>query len=112
MTVALRMMRSKAIPIDSILRADMESIERRFAELYGLPAEFVVRAPGRVNLIGEHTDYNDGFVFPAAIDKDIRIAGSARNDGQVRAYSLDFSEPSTFSFDRIESVKSESWSNY
>jgi len=51
-----------------------------------------VRAPGRVNLIGEHTDYNDGFVLPMAIDRAIWIALSPRADRQVLAHSLDFDE--------------------
>src|SRR5438034_458919 len=90
----------------------MEAVELNFKDLYGIHAEFVVRAPGRVNLIGEHTDYNDGFVFPAAIDYDVRIAGAARPDRQIRVYSVDFSESTTFSLDKIESVEAESWSNY
>ncbi len=52
----------------------------------------VVRAPGRVNLIGEHTDYNDGFVFPAAIDREIRIAYLPTDDGRVDLTRLDNGE--------------------
>src|SRR3982751_1602340 len=47
----------------------------------------VIRAPGRVNLIGEHTDYNDGFVLPMAIEPEVRIVCRARNDGVVRLAS-------------------------
>ncbi len=65
----------------------LEDIRNEFATVYGSPPTFVVRAPGRVNLIGEHTDYNDGFVFPAAIDYDVRIAGRPRDDGEVRLWS-------------------------
>ena len=61
----------------------VRDLERKFAELFGGPPEIVVRAPGRVNLIGEHTDYNDGFVFPAAIDRDVLIAATPRTDAQV-----------------------------
>ena len=56
--------------------ARVEDTERKFTELFGGKPEFIVRAPGRVNLIGEHTDYNEGFVFPAAIERDVMIAGS------------------------------------
>ncbi|MGB4177393.1 MAG: galactokinase family protein, partial [Halanaerobiales bacterium] len=47
-------------------------------------------APGRVNLIGEHTDYNEGFVLPMAIDKDIIMLAQLREDQEVRVYSLDY----------------------
>src|ERR1043166_4094258 len=90
----------------------IDSIRDKFADLYGTQPAFVVRAPGRVNLIGEHTDYNDGFVFPAAIDFDVTIAGCPRTDRQVRAYSTTFSEPATFSIDSISRSTASSWINY
>ena len=52
----------------------------------------IFRSPGRINLIGEHTDYNDGFVMPAAIDKSVFVAIGKRNDGRIRIWSTDFSE--------------------
>ena len=91
---------------------DLYRLKSRFRELYGIEPEFSIRAPGRVNLIGEHTDYNDGFVFPAAIDFDVAIVGSRRKDRQVRAYSEHFSESSTFSLNDLQSSTDESWSNY
>ncbi len=65
-------------------------IEQFFHAIYGTAPEVVVRAPGRVNLIGEHTDYNDGFVLPAAIDRSIGFAGRKRADRLVRVHSIDF----------------------
>jgi len=59
-----------------------------FAHRYGASPEFIVRAPGRVNLIGEHTDYNGGLVLPLAIDRGLWLAGRARPDGQVQLDSL------------------------
>jgi galactokinase len=53
-------------------------------------------APGRVNLIGEHTDYNDGFVFPMAIDRETVVAGARREDRRVRVHSLNFNESAEF----------------
>lgn len=60
-----------------------------FRERHGRAPELLVRAPGRVNLIGEHTDYNDGFVLPAAIDRELWIALRPRNDRRVVLESLD-----------------------
>jgi galactokinase len=61
-----------------------------FLTHFGHPPTTLVRSPGRVNLIGEHTDYNDGFVLPMAIDRAIWIALRRRTDGQVFVQSLDF----------------------
>ncbi|MCL4515442.1 MAG: galactokinase [Firmicutes bacterium] len=72
----------------------------------------VVRAPGRVNLIGEHTDYNDGFVLPAAIDRDVLMAVRARADRRVRVYSLDYRERVEVDLDRVEHDPAHPWSNY
>ncbi|HJS30269.1 MAG TPA: galactokinase family protein, partial [Anaerolineales bacterium] len=72
--------------------------------------EFIVRAPGRVNLIGEHTDYNLGFSLPMAIDRAIWIALRPRRDRSVRLESKDFPEPAAFSLDEITPV--EGWANY
>lgn len=60
-----------------------------FQERHGAMPTVLARAPGRVNLIGEHTDYNDGFVLPAAIDRNTWVAAGARSDGQVLATALD-----------------------
>ncbi len=64
--------------------------------LGGMPT-LIARAPGRVNLIGEHTDYNDGFVLPMAIDRDVAIVLRPRHDPYVVVYSLDFDEMIQFS---------------
>ena len=56
-----------------------------FESLYGSAPTILVRAPGRVNLIGEHTDYNGGFVLPMAIDSDLVIAARPRTDRRVQA---------------------------
>lgn len=72
----------------------------------------IVKAPGRVNLIGEHTDYNDGFVLPVAVDREIIMAASPRDDGEVHLYAVDLDASSSFSLDRIEKDPHASWSNY
>ena len=87
-------------------------IEKVFKEIYGAPPEVVVRAPGRVNLIGEHTDYNDGFVLPVAIDRFIEFAGRRRADRTVRVHSMDFEDSTEFSLDDIQKDSGHRWSNY
>ncbi len=91
-----------------------EEMYHKFAELYGTSPDLIVRAPGRVNLIGEHTDYNDGFVFPAAIDRDVMAAASLRSDSQIRVFALNFNQSSTFSLDGVQPATDarERWSNY
>ena len=71
---------------------DIQTLEQSFLTYFNAEPEFIVRAPGRVNLIGEHTDYNDGFVLPMAIDRAVWIALSPRKDKTVRIFSLDFSQ--------------------
>jgi galactokinase len=90
----------------------IEMLVAGFKEHFGGEPEILVRAPGRVNLIGEHTDYNDGFVLPVAIDRDIAVASRSRDDGLVRIYSLDFDAMVEFSIDNIEYDSENKWSNY
>ncbi len=72
----------------------------------------VFAAPGRVNLIGEHTDYNDGFVLPMAIDKEIVMIAQLRDDKEVRAYSLDYDSEVVFSLVDLEFDEDDMWANY
>ena len=72
----------------------------------------VAKAPGRVNLIGEHTDYNDGFVLPIAIDREITMAAQARDDQKVRVYSLDFETEESFKVNNISYNEEANWINY
>jgi galactokinase len=71
----------------------------------------IVRSPGRVNLIGEHTDYNQGFVLPAAIDKAIYVAMGRRQDNQIRLYSIDLDQTFACTLDLPEPA-AEHWPNY
>jgi len=79
-----------------------QRVIQRFRDQFDAPPPFVVRAPGRVNLIGEHTDYNDGFVLPMAIDRAIWIALRPRDDGTVWIHSLDFDEDASFSLSALQ----------
>ncbi len=89
---------------------DITSLERSFINHFNSSPQFIVRAPGRVNLIGEHTDYNDGFVLPMAIDRAVWIALSPRMDSQVRIRSLDLGEDSVFDLNSL--TKGEGWAEY
>jgi galactokinase len=89
-----------------------EAIDEQFAEAFGHRDYRLFRAPGRVNLIGEHTDYNDGFVLPVAIDRHVMVAAAPRSDRTVCAYSVNFGCHITFSLDHIEFDANHPWSNY
>jgi len=89
-----------------------QEIRALFRQEFGHESDLLVRAPGRVNLIGEHTDYNDGFVLPAALDRDIMMAASPRADRQVVLYSHNFQERTAFSLETIEHDQAHPWSNY
>ena len=67
-----------------------ENTQALFAEQFGYPASHVIQAPGRVNLIGEHTDYNDGFVLPCAIDYQTVVSCAPRSDRIVRVIAADY----------------------
>lgn len=83
-----------------------------FLQQYQQPPAIIVRSPGRVNIIGEHTDYNDGFVLPAAIDKAAYIALSLREDAQIHLTALDLNETYTTTVSDIKPVEEVNWPNY
>jgi galactokinase len=87
-----------------------EDVVTCFHERHGEAPSLLVRAPGRVNLIGEHTDYNDGFVLPMAIDRDTWIALRPRGDGRVRLHSMLNGEDAEFALTALE--KGTGWSEY
>lgn len=93
----------------------VEAVKAAFKEKFGKEPEYIVRAPGRVNLIGEHTDYNDGFVFPAAIDREMIIAASPkadRKDMEVVLYSLDYQQEDRFDMTKLVKSPEHPWSDY
>jgi len=90
----------------------VRQVRARFREIFGAEPKTVVRAPGRVNLIGEHTDYNEGFVLPVAIGRSVLVAAAPREDREVHLHALDFDESASFSLDRIERDAQMVWSNY
>lgn len=86
-------------------------LRRRFHETRGHEPR-LFSAPGRVNLIGEHTDYNDGFVLPMAIERRTFIAGVAQSGGVVSVESLNTGESATFQLDRPGPKRRGSWLDY
>lgn len=72
----------------------------------------IVRSPGRINIIGEHTDYNNGFVLPAAIDKAVWMAVAPRTDDCIRLYAGDFNEHFSIRVAELQPVSHPHWPNY
>ena len=72
----------------------------------------IARGPGRVNLIGEHVDYNGGFVLPIAIDRDVSIAFRPNGTDRMRLYSMDFDQEAEFGLDAHEFDEDKRWTNY
>jgi galactokinase len=87
-------------------------IRQVFRQEYGADPDVIARAPGRVNLIGEHTDYNDGFVFPVAIDRDVFVAARATTDDRVRLYAANFKRRTEFPLGDVRHYPPERWSHY
>ncbi len=87
-------------------------VKDRFLAEFGQAPAFIVRAPGRVNLIGEHTDYNDGFVFPMAIDRATWIALRPRGDKRVLAISIDMDDRREFPLDGLPRPAETRWIDY
>ena len=87
-----------------------ERVSKIFQDMFKEEA-LIVRSPGRVNIIGEHTDYNNGFVLPAAIDKAIYIAVSKRADDEIHLYAVDFDESFTCTLSTVI-PNGQHWPNY
>ena len=90
----------------------MNSLKEAYRAQFGHDPRAVVRAPGRVNLIGEHTDYNEGFVFPVAIDREMMVAASTNDSDKVVAYSIDYQELDSFTLSDVKHCDERQWSNY
>ena len=88
----------------------IKKVADTYQTAFGSTEELIVRSPGRVNIIGEHTDYNEGFVLPAAIDKAIYVAIGKRTDDAVHLYAVDFKEKYTIEISAIKPT--ENWATY
>jgi len=88
-----------------------DELSEQFRQIYDVEPR-VFRAPGRLNLIGEHTDYNDGFVLPFAIDREAMIAGSARSDTKVKVNALDIKDSYVFDLAEPAVGRRGKWIDY
>ncbi|MBA8778468.1 galactokinase [Staphylococcus schleiferi subsp. coagulans] len=92
----------------------MQKLTQKFTDIFHEAPTLTAFAPGRINLIGEHTDYNGGFVFPAAIELGTYGAISKRSDRLIQLYSTNFEEVGVISFDldHLQYESSDQWGNY
>lgn len=92
--------------------ASPEVVARKFSAKFADEARVVASAPGRVNLVGEHTDYNDGFTLPMAIDRRIVVAVAPRDDTRVAAYAESFGEQREVDLAHANGSRARHWNDY
>src|SRR4029079_6452465 len=107
----LRLNRQTMSEPDILEQARAKKAAMKFMELYG-NSPLVVRSPGRINIIGEHTDYNEGFVLPAAIDKAAYLAIALRDDDEIHLVAADLNEKFSIFLNELKPVSDMSWPNY
>jgi galactokinase len=95
----------------SLVQREAQSLREQFQKLYGQEAR-IFRAPGRVNLIGEHTDYNEGFVMPVAMDLYTWVAAAPRKDARVQVYSQNLRERAEMDLQHLNLQVQRHWSAY
>jgi galactokinase len=91
---------------------DVAALRSAFRKSFHADPEIIVRAPGRVNLLGEHTDYNDGFVLPVAIDRAVWVAASRCVSHLATIVALDFDQSATFRITELEPGRADGWVAY
>lgn len=89
----------------------VNQVKDTFRRVFNSEPQIVVKSPGRINVIGEHTDYNNGFVLPAAIDKGVYIGISSRDDNNIELYSVDYNEKYNTDTTTL-TFGPELWTNY
>ena len=89
-----------------------QAIRDAFAATFAAPPALLVRSPGRVNLIGEHTDYNDGWVFPAALEMGTIVAAGPRDDGRLRVVARRLGEADEAALDDLRPRQGPPWARY
>ncbi|MCW2901092.1 MAG: galactokinase [Streptosporangiaceae bacterium] len=98
--------------MNSAITNSVQDLEATFLEVYGRPSGGVWHAPGRVNLIGEHTDYNDGLVLPFALAEGVSVAAAARDDGVLVLRSLQAAGEAAVRLDGLSPGTSGGWAAY
>jgi galactokinase len=92
---------------------DNQVLSSKFETHYGEAPALIAHAPGRVNIIGEHTDYNEGFVFPAAINFGTWVAANKREDNDIVVTAMDYeNQQNRFSLSEINYDEEQGWANY
>ncbi len=91
---------------------DHDAVLAAFRNATGRDAEVAAYAPGRVNLIGEHTDYNEGFVLPAAVDRGVAVAGRRVSGNTFTLFAVDLKDGCTFARNALERDPKHSWASY
>ncbi|HPU96875.1 MAG TPA: galactokinase family protein, partial [Candidatus Hydrogenedentes bacterium] len=94
------------------MAVDASRCAQIFSERFGSAPAVIARAPGRVNLIGEHTDYNHGFVLPMAIERDTMIAGRPLNEPVLRLWAENLGAAGEFSLNAIARQPDAPWADY
>src|SRR5258705_9165327 len=89
-----------------------KQIQSFYYQVFGAQPHLISSSPGRINIIGEHTDYNEGFVLPAAIDKAAYIAISLRDDDEIHLSAYDLNETFSININDLKPVGDISWPNY
>lgn len=89
-----------------------DEVRKFYQSAFGHPPAQVVRAPGRLELLGNHTDYNGGLVMALAVDKYVYFAASPRSDAQVELVTTSFPQREKFYLDKIEKNDATAWANY
>jgi len=112
MTRIARARLTLTIVSDTVRGMDIERPASRFEQIYNRRPTLLVQAPGRVNLIGEHTDYNEGFVLPIAIERQVAGALAPRSDRKVTFTSLQVDPPAEIDLDAPITPGEPQWANY
>lgn len=89
-----------------------KTIRSTFQDVFGFEPSIITRAPGRVNLIGEHTDYNDGFVLPMAIDRNIWVAAHPRTDAYLNVHSVDYQDKVSIPLEQLNDPSFPHWTHH
>ncbi|MCJ7580923.1 MAG: galactokinase [Candidatus Aminicenantes bacterium] len=95
-----------------MIKNSLLNSHKLFLDLYSIEPDVISLAPGRINIIGEHTDYNLGFVLPAAIDRNIQFLAKRRKDNKISVWAENFQERENFFVDDLKAAHTKKWVDY